>query len=540
MINNPATILCINPATGVQFAEAPVTSPATVQQAHREMSLAALTWSRQPVTERVRILRQFQGVLLDLLDEITAVINRDCGKSRQDALLELFVTLDLLHQYCRHAPRWLARQRVSRGLALFKRCYVEYRPRGVVAIISPWNYPFALAVGPVISALLAGNTVLLKPSEESAATGLLIEQLFARTPELAPFVRVLHGDGSTGAALVEAGPDYIFLTGSGPTAKKVLRAAAENLTPVACELGGKDAMIVLEDANLEQAARWGLWGATFNAGQTCMAVERVYVVEPVYDRFVARVVAEAEQLKLGYSERPDSPHHVGPITTSRQVEIIERHLAEAVTQGARIVYGGRRQGSFFEPTVVVDVDHRMRLMREETFGPILPIMKVQDEAEAIRLANDSDYGLGGSVWSGDVARAEGVAHHLQAGSVLVNDSLVQYGVPLLPFGGVKKSGSGRTHGQEGLLAFTQSHAYTVGRPPLPFDLATLVRRPGHYRLAAALLHLVFGVTPRQKVQPVVQAIRPESRGVAVRRIALTGLVAGLAALAFGLFWHRRR
>mgnify|MGYP005849316821 CR=1 FL=1 len=540
MITNPAAIPCINPATGRQFAEAPITSPTAVQQAHRDMRLALPAWSQQPVTERVRILRQFQGLLLDSLDEITAVINRDCGKSRQDALLELFVTLDLLQQYCRYAPRWLARQRVSRGLAFFKRGYVEYRPRGVVAVISPWNYPFALAVGPVISALLAGNTVLLKPSEESAATGLLIEQLFARVPELAPFVRVLPGDGSTGAALVEAGPDYIFLTGSGPTAKKVLRAAAENLTPVACELGGKDAMIVLEDADLDQAARWGLWGATFNAGQTCMGVERVYVVEPVYDRFVARVVAEAELLKPGYSDRPDSPHHFGPITTARQVEIIECHLAEAVAQGAQIVYGGRRQGMFFEPTVVVDVDHRMRLMREETFGPILPVMKVKDEAEAIRLANDSDYGLGGSVWSGNVARAERVAHRLQAGSVLVNDSLVQYGVPLLPFGGVKKSGSGRTHGQEGLLAFTQSHAYLVGRPPLPFDLATLVRRPGHYRLAAALLHLVFGVTPRQKVQPVVKAIRSGSKRTPVRRIALTGLVAGVAALAFGLFWHRRR
>ncbi len=539
-MTKPAAIPCINPATGVQFAEAPIASPVAVQQAHREMSLALLKWSQQPVTERVRILRQFQGLLLDSLDEITAVINRDCGKSRQDALLELFVTLDLLHQYCRHAPRWLARRRVGRGLAFFKRGYVEYRPRGVVAVISPWNYPFALAVGPAISALLAGNTVLLKPSEESAATGLLIEQLFARTPELAPFVRVLHGDGSTGAALVEAGPDYIFLTGSAPTAKKVLRAAAENLTPVACELGGKDAMIVLEDADLAQAARWGLWGATFNAGQTCMAVERVYVVEPVYDRFVARVVTEAELLKPGYSDRPDSPHHFGPITTARQVEIIERHLAEAVAQGARIVYGGRRQGRFFEPTVVVDVDHRMRLMREETFGPILPVMKVQDEAEAIRLANDSDYGLGGSVWSENLARAERVAHRLQAGSVLVNDSLVQYGVPLLPFGGVKQSGSGRTHGQEGLLAFTQSHAYLVGRPPLPFDLATLVRRPGHYRLAATLLHLVFGVTPRQKAQPVVKAIRSGSKRTPVRRIALTGLVAGVAALAFGLFWHRRR
>jgi acyl-CoA reductase-like NAD-dependent aldehyde dehydrogenase len=478
--------------------------------------------------------------LLDSLDEITAMINRDNGKSRQDALLELFVTLDLLQQYRKYAPRWLARQGVPRGLALFKRCYVEHRPWGVVGVISPWNYPFALAVGPAISALLAGNAVLLKPSEVTAATGALIEKLFGAVPELAPFVRVLHGDGTTGAALVITAPDYIFLTGSGPTAKKVLRAAADNLTPVACELGGKDAMIVLEDADLARAARWGLWGAVFNAGQTCMGVERAYVVEPVYDRFVKQVVAETRVLEVGYSNQPDSPHHLGPITMPRQVEIIEAHLADAVSKGAKVMTGGRRNGMFFEPTVVVDVNHRMRLMQEETFGPILPVMKVKDEAEAIRLANDSDYGLGGSVWSGDVARAEAVAGQLQAASVLVNDSLVQYGVPLLPFGGVKKSGSGRTHGREGLLAFTQPYAYAVGQPPRSFDLATLVRQPGHYRLTSAVTHLVFGTSLGQKIRPIVQASQTKTGSSAARKITIATIVGGMIALAFGLLWRGRK
>ncbi len=498
------TLPCINPATGQQFDQVPLASPEQVTQAHGDMRTVFPVWSHKSVTERAQILRKFQALLLDSLDEISAMINRDCGKSRQDALLEVFVTLDLLQQYCRQAPRWLARERVSRGLAFFKRCYIEYRPRGVVAVIAPWNYPFALSVGPAISALLAGNTVLLKPSEWSAATGQLIERLFNRLPELAPFVRLLHGDDSTGAALVKSAPDYIFLTGSGTTARQVLLAAAENLTPVACELGGKDAMLVLADADVERAARWGLWGAIFNAGQTCMAVERVYVVESVYDRFVERAVAETQALKLGYTSRPDGPYHLGPITTPRQMEIIERHLAEALAHGARILTGGRRHETFFEPTVLVDVDHSMRLMQEESFGPLLPIMKVKNEAEAIRLANDSEYGLSGSVWSEDIAHAEAVAHQLQAGSVLINDSIMQFGVPLLPFGGVKKSGSGRTHGREGLLAFAQSHAYTVGRPPLPFDLATVMRRPGHYALASAVAHLVFGTSPRQKLNPVVR------------------------------------
>jgi acyl-CoA reductase-like NAD-dependent aldehyde dehydrogenase len=339
---------------------------------------------------------------------------------------------------------------------------------------------------------------------------------------------------------VESAPDYIFLTGSGATARQVLLAAAENLTPVSCELGGKDAMIVLEDADLERAARWGLWGAIFNAGQTCMAVERVYVVEAVYERFVEQAVAEARALKTGYTGQADSPYHLGPITMPRQMEIIESQLADALAKGARVLTGGRRQGSFFEPTVLVDVDHRMRLMREETFGPLFPIMKVKDQAEAIRLANDSEYGLGGSVWSENINRAEAVARQLEAGSVLVNDSIMQFGVPLLPFGGVKKSGSGRTHGREGLLAFTQSQAYTVGSPPLPFDLATLMRRPGHYRLASAVTHLVFGTTPGQKMRPVIQAEPGKQFGAAARKVAASGLMAGLAALALAIVWRTRR
>ena len=534
------TLPCLNPATGRQFGEVAIAGGEAVQQAHRDMREAFPAWSQKPVSDRVRILRKFQGVLLDSLDEITAVISRDCGKSRQDALLEIFVTLDLSQQYGRFASRWLARERVARGLNLFKRCYVEHRPWGVVAVIAPWNYPFALSIGPVLSALLAGNTVLLKPSEVTAATGRFIEDLLARVPELVPFVRVLHGDGSTGAALVQSAPDYIFLTGSGPTAKKVMLAAAESLTPVSCELGGNDAMIVLEDANIAQAARWGLWGAVFNAGQTCMAVERVYVVEPVYDLFVERAIAEARTLKTGHSDQLNSPYHLGAITMPRQMEIIESHLHDALAKGARIVAGGKRRGMFFEPTVLVGVDHRMRLVREETFGPILPIMKVKDEAEAIRLANDSEYGLGGSVWSEDIARAEAVAHRLQASSVLVNDSIVQFGVPLLPFGGVKKSGNGRTHGKEGLLAFTQSYAYTVSRSPHPLDLATIVRKPGHYHLTAAVMQTIFGTTPRQKVRPVVRALQSKPTGAAIRKVALVGLIGGMAALACRLFWNGRK
>jgi len=230
----------INPATGHQFGEICMSTEEEVRGAVQELRSSSKAWGAMTVRERVRILRRFQKVMIASLDEITDVINQDCGKSRQDALIEVFVTLDMLEQYCRSAEKWLRPRSVSRGLYLFKRCHVEYRPYGVVGVIAPWNYPFALSMPPALAALLAGNTVILKPSEVTAASGVMIEKLFQRVPELAPYVRVVHGDGAVGEALVRSAPDYIFLTGSGPTGRKVMKAAADYLIPVACELGGKE------------------------------------------------------------------------------------------------------------------------------------------------------------------------------------------------------------------------------------------------------------------------------------------------------------
>lgn len=501
-MNTEPILTFTNPATGETFGQVPMTSPAEVQQAMADLRAAARWWSRLPVKDRVRVLRRFQEVMIDARDEISAVINQDCGKSRQDALIEVFITVDLLNQYCNRAEDWLRPEPVSRGLYLFKHCYIERRPHGVVGVISPWNYPFAMSLPPMVAALLAGNTVALKPSEVTAATGVLIERLFQRVPELAPFVRVLHGDGAVGAEMVKARPDFIFLTGSTATGRKVMQAAAEHLIPVTCELGGKDPLIVLEDAAISEAARWAVWGAFFNTGQTCMAVERVYAVEPVYDEFVREAVRFTRELKIGYTPEKDSPYYLGPMTFPRQVAIVERHLQDAVEKGARVLTGGGRDGMFIEPTVLVDVTHAMLLMREETFGPILPIMKVKDEAEAIRMANDSVFGLGASVWSADIRRAERVAHELHTGSVLINDTICQFAVPMLPFGGVKESGIGRVHGKDGLLQFTQSCAYVVGDPPYAWDVATILRQPGHYDAATAIMRLAFGANLRQRVEPV--------------------------------------
>jgi acyl-CoA reductase-like NAD-dependent aldehyde dehydrogenase len=524
-----------NPATGEVFGQIRMATPEEVHQARRELRASFEVWSQKSIQERARILRKLQAVIIDSLDEITEILNRDCGKTRQDAMIEVFITVDMIHQYCKHAARWLKGRQVPRGLYLFKTCYLEHRPYGVVGVIAPWNYPFALSIPPVVSALLAGNTVMLKPSEVTGASGVIMETLIQRVPELAPFVRVLHGDGSVGAALVESAPDYIFLTGSTPTGRAVMRAAAEQLIPVACELGGKDAMIVLEDADIVAAAHWGVWGAYFNTGQTCMSVERVYAVEPVYDAFVRLVVEETRRLQVGYSTNLESSFYMGPITDPRQVKTIQRHLDDALSRGARALVGGKISGMFVEPTVLVDVTHEMLVMKDETFGPIMPIVKVKDEAEAIRLANDCAYGLGASVWSQDVARAERVAKQVEAASIVINDTIAQFGVPMLPFGGIKQSGYGRVHGKEGLVQFTRPYAYAVGKPPFEWDVATILRRPGHYQAGAAIMRLAFGVTPRQKAQPIREELARRDIKIDRRTIAASlGLASALGALAFGL------
>ena len=529
----------INPATGEQFGQVAAASADEARAAVCEMRRAGQNWGRRPVAERVRALRRLQEVLIDARDEISVTITQDTGKPRQDALIEVFVSVDMLNDICRHAAGWLRRERVSSGLYLFKRAYVEPQPYGVVAIIAPWNYPLALCLPPLVAALAAGNTVVLKPSEVTAATGALVERLIGRVPELSPFVRVLHGGGDVGAAIVSAPPDFIFLTGSTPTGKKVMRAAAEHLTPMTCELGGKDAMLVLDDADVDAAAKWGAWGAFFNAGQTCMAVERVYVQSGVYDAFVDKAVAATQALQVGYSVSPDARFDVGPVTFPHQMEVIEAHIADARAKGARVLAGGQRRGSFYEPTVLVDVTHDMLVMQEETFGPILPIMRAADEAEAIRLANDSPFGLSASIWSQDMARAGRVAEQLQTGSVIINDSIAHFGVPQVPFGGVKQSGFGRTHGKAGVLQFTQPHGYVVGAAPKGVDVATVLRQPGHYWLGTALLRLFFGVTPRQRLEPAVEIA--EGRAP-VNTASVVGLGLGAAAVlaALAVIFGRRR
>lgn len=539
----PEKLAFINPATGQKFGEIALATTEDVTQAHKEMRQNFAVWRRKPVRERVRILRKLQELIIDSVDEITAVINQDTGKSRQDGLVEVMMTVDRLHQYYRSAPYWLRRRRVPPGLYIFKKYYTEPHPHGVVAVIGPWNYPFDLCIPPVCSALLAGNTVILKPSEVAPATGALMENLFKRIPELTPYVRVLHGDGTVGAALVDSRPDLVFLTGSTTTGHAVAQATAKHMIPFLCELGGKDPMIVLEEADIKAAAKWGVWGAFYHTGQTCMGVERVYVVESIYDQFVQAVVDETKKLTIGYSPDIHNDYSSGPLTFERQVTIVEDHMKDALAKGADIVIGGGREGMFMEPTVVVNVDHSMKLMKDETFGPIMPIMKVKDETEAIWLANDSRYGLGACVWSANMSEAKRVAHRLEVGSVNVNDAIAHYPVSLLPFGGVKQSGNARTHGSQEVLQFTHLRSYAIGRPPRSIDLATRMRRPNHYRLGVTIMRLAFGVTTQQRLQPVMELVDslnlPEMKTRVSKASAALGLTMALALFILGLLRPRR-
>ena len=469
------TFATLDPRTGEVIAEVPEHSAEEVQAAVERARVAFVTWSRLPWDQRLDHVLKVRDLLLDRADEVVDVICRETGKLEGEAVLaELTATCELIEFYRRHGAKALRPARVPTGSMLpHKKAWRVYEPMGVVGVISPWNYPLTLAMTPTVTAVLAGNAVVLKPSEVTPLVGLEVGRLFAEAGDHPDLVQVVTGRGPTGDALVRAGVQKVAFTGSVRTGKLVMKAAADTLTPVVLELGGKDPMIVCDDANLERAANGAVWGAFTNSGQTCIAVERVYVEEKVYERFVDLVVDKTKALRQGVGDGND----IGSMTFEPQVDIVARHVDDALAKGARALTGGQRvpdrPGLWYEPTVLVDVDHDMDVMREETFGPVLPIMSVADDEEAVRLANDSPYGLNSSVWSGDARRAELLGGRIEAGNVCINDCLVNYGVGGLPFGGVKDSGIGRVHGVEGLQAFSNLKSVLASR-------VTLKREPYWY------------------------------------------------------------
>ena len=454
-----------SPATRESVGEILVNGQADVQAAIAKAQDAQREWARVPIAERARIVRGAIDVLVEQREAVVKTIIDETGKTKLECLImEVLPSCDYINFWCGRAVKELSdeKRKLHGYLRPYKKLMMHYRPLGVVGIITPWNGPFSLAMNPTVQAILAGNAVILKPSEVAPYSGDWAVRLLREAGVPDGVVQTLHGDGETGAALVQGGVQKISFTGSVRTGKKIAAACAEQLVPYTLELGGKDAMIVCEDANLERAAGGAVFNSMLNSGHVCMGVERVYVVESVADEFEERVRKIVSELRYGSGDDVD----VGSVFWDRQMPIIERHIADAKAKGAEIVVGGEadtRKGLFYKPTFVRKLDHTMALMREETFGPIVSVMRVADEEEAIRLANDSQYGLSGSVWTRNIEKGIEIAKRLETGSVVINDASMAYGAPEAPFGGMKDSGVGQVNGLGGLRGYTHQQPIFIDR-----------------------------------------------------------------------------
>ncbi|WP_067686405.1 aldehyde dehydrogenase family protein [Nocardia jejuensis] len=446
------------------IAEFDVDDRDDVRNAVTRARAAQPDWAARDIGERAAIIGRAIDVIVARRAEITDTIREETGKPHAEALgVEIVPSCDFLNYWTKRARRDLRphRQRLHGYLRPMKKLHIQYQPLGVVAVITPWNAPFVLTLNPVVQALLAGNTVVFKPSEVTPRSGEWVARILHEAGVPRDVVQALHGDGETGAALVDSPVDKVCFTGSVGTGRKIATACAERLLPCTLELGGKDAMIVCADADLERAAAGAVYLSMFNTGQVCMSVERIYVIDSVADEFIALVQREAAEVTCGAGATD-----MGPLFWDRQRDIVTAHVEDARTRGARILVGGSAvagEGLYFEPTVIAEANHDMLIMTDETFGPVAAIMRVRDEDEAIRLANDSRYGLSGSVFTRDPATARRIAARLTTGSVVHNDSAVIYGVPEAPFGGRKDSGVGHVNGVHALRGFTHAQPVLITR-----------------------------------------------------------------------------
>jgi acyl-CoA reductase-like NAD-dependent aldehyde dehydrogenase len=453
-----ADLESFNPATGERLGSVPVTPPEDVQAIVDAVATVQPFWAQLTLLDRARYLERAAQVLIDETDEIRDLIVREQGKPRNEALsMELLPTIDALRWIAHAGPKILDDEQLDMPQLFLKSksAAFTYEPLGVIAVISPWNYPWSIPLGEVALALMAGNGVVLKPSSLTPLIGERIGKAFERAGLPEGLLRVIHGPAGTAQALVASSVAKVFFTGSVEVGRGVGEHCARQLKGAVLELGGKDPMIVLPDANLDHAIAGALWGGLANAGQTCSGIERIYVMREVSERFIAGIVAGAQRLRVGDPLRWDT--EIGPMTSRAQFDTVCELVEDAVAAGATLHCGGPAEppagleaGAFYAPAVLTGVTHEMRIMREEIFGPVLPVIVVDSEDEAVALANDSEFGLGASVWTSDRSKGERFARELEAGMVWLNDHMFSHGACQCSWGGVKHSGIGRTHSKFGL------------------------------------------------------------------------------------------
>lgn len=491
----PGRIPVDDPATGAIVGYADETTREQVAVAVRRAREAQPTWHALGFRGRSVLFRRARYWMLGHQDEILDSIIRENGKTREDAIVELGYCLSAFAYWARTARRYLARETI-RSLSPFvlgRSMYVTRAPIGVVGVIGPWNNPLINSFGDAIPALAAGNAVVLKPSELTPLTAGLMVRMARECGWPDHVFQVVTGSGVTGQALADEA-DFLMFTGSTRTGQAVAVQAARRLIPHTLELGGKDALIILADASLERAVNLAVHGSVFNGGQACNAVERIYVEDAIYEAFTDALRRRLQQLRTGPAGALGTVD-VGAMTAPGQLGIIRRHLEDAVSRGARILTGGDIQGSpgrFVAPALLVDVDHDMLCMREETFGPTLPVMRVRDAEEAIRLANDSEYGLQAAIVTRNVRRARQLAGRLHAGCVTINDTQTNFMALGLPMGGWGSSGIGVRHGADGIRKYTRMQAVTVNARPFRRDLHMMPYRASDYRKILTLLRLMYG------------------------------------------------
>ncbi len=492
-----------SPADGERIGAAPSYDKGAGLDILAGVRAAQEEWSAAPHGERRKALLGFLEELCRDAEEVARLLSRESGKTLYESyVFEVVPLMHLTAYFARRAEKILSPRKIPVSLFKHRASYVHYRPRGVVFIVSPWNFPLTIPTGETVMALLAGNGVLLKPASLTPLIAHKVRELFVRGGLPPDLFQVVSGPGRMASELIEEGGiDYVNFTGSTEVGRKVSELCGGKLIPCTMELGGKDPAIVCEDADLDLAAGSVVWGAFANSGQICASVERAYVMEGVYERFVEKAVAMTKSIRQG--DPLGDEVDMGAMVDPGQIEVVEEQVRDAVEKGARVLTGGRRperRGNFFEPTIIVDATEEMKVVREESFGPLLPIMKVASEEEAVGRANDSVFGLSAYVYSSNGRRARAIAERLEAGTVMINEALITHGLPETPWGGVKMSGMGRVHSDDGLRDLSVAYHVNYDRLPLrlPFSYPYTSARMKRFLALGGFLHRPAGLREKLK------------------------------------------